>query len=274
MKENFFLNIYNGLLKFSQFKRSVNKTNLKDYFHPVGFLLPEKKEQLEKHLKVEINHIPFFEQALTHRSYVAVKHEDKITSNERLEFLGDSVLGLIVTEYLFFIHTNVPEGDLTKMRSWLVNKDSLAKCAEELHLDEFLMMSFSARKSMEHGSLSILADALEAVIGAIFLDSGMERAKEFVINTLFPIVMIKETMTDTNYKSILLETVQAKGFTSPTYSVLESSGPDHDKEFLIGVYVGNELYGSGKGKSKKQAEQAAAQAALEKIRNSLPLSNE
>ena len=135
---------------------------------------------------------------------------------------------------------------------------------KKLDLDKFLMMSFSAEKSLIQGSSSILADALEAIIAAIYLDSGLEAARKFVVNSLLPILMSKRVMKDTNYKSILLEEVQALGKESPVYRVLSESGPDHDKEFMVGVYVGDVLMGTGKGKSKKQAEQVAAKDALDK----------
>jgi ribonuclease-3 len=185
-------------------------------------------------------------------------------SNERLEFLGDAILGMIVAEYLFSLHSNVPEGELTKMRSWLVNKESLALAAHKLNLTEFIMLSYSAEKSLHNGSDSILADCLEAVIAAIYIDSGFETTKKFVLNTLVPIMVNKSVMRDKNYKSLLLESVQAIGHTSPYYSVLKEHGPDHDKEFTVGVYVDNKLLATGSGKNKKQAEQDAAKTALHK----------
>ncbi|MFA6572001.1 MAG: ribonuclease III [Bacteroidota bacterium] len=211
-----------------------------------------------------IHSVEYFEQALLHRSYLPVLNNPDILSNERLEFLGDSILGLIVSEYLFFLHSNVFEGELTKMRSWLVNKRTLVTCAKKLDLSNFLMLSHSANKSLEYGSESILADALEAIIAAIYLDSGMKATVEFVRNSLFPIMIDKNVMVDTNYKSILLETVQSLGKEAPKYVVLAEEGPDHDKQFEIGVYVNDILCGTGSGKSKKQAEQVAAQDALEK----------
>ncbi len=198
-----------------------------------------------------------------HRSYLQVIGSAGQFSNERLEFLGDSVLGMVVAEYLFSLHTEVLEGELTKMRSWLVNKTSLAICARKLQLDSFLMLSYSASRSLEHGSDSILSDALEAIIGAIYLDSGLETVKKFIIHSLLPIMISKSLMVDTNYKSNLLETVQALGKNAPKYIVHEESGPDHDKSFVVGVYVNDVLLATGTGKSKKQAEQTAAYNALE-----------
>lgn len=232
-------------------------------FPRLGLLTDLKIAELEKALGLKINKIELFEQALVHRSYLQVLDVQECMSNERLEFLGDAVLGLIVGDYLFSLHTNVLEGELTKMRSWLVNKNSLALCSRNLGLDRFLFLSFSAQKSLDSGSDSILADALEAIIAAIYIDSGLEATKDFVINSLIPMMMNTRVMSDRNYKSILLEEVQAHGHDSPIYEVLEESGPDHDKEFTVGVYVSGELVGSGKGKSKKQAEQLAAKIAIE-----------
>jgi ribonuclease-3 len=136
-------------------------------------------------------------------------------------------------------------------------------CAKKIGLEQFLMLSYSAEKSLKSGSDSILADALESVLAAVYLDSGLDSAASFVINSLIPIMMSKNVMTDTNYKSILLESVQAEGKGAPVYDVMEESGPDHEKEFTVGVYVDNELLAIGIGKSKKQAEQIAARKAMD-----------
>lgn len=261
-----FQNIYNGLLRFSPLKKYLKfKSNRTGRFPPVGFLNSERKAELEKNLGLAISNAEFFEQALIHRSYLQVLDDAKYLSNERLEFLGDAILGMIVGEYLFSLHTSVLEGELTKMRSWLVNKNSLAMCAKKIKLNEFIMMSYSAEKSLVNGSDSILADALEAVIAAVYLDSGIDKAKTFVVNSLIPILINKSVMVDKNYKSILLEHVQSKGRKSPKYMVLGESGPDHDKVFKIGVFVDNDQKGFGTGKSKKEAEQQAAKDALKKM---------
>lgn len=262
----FFQQIYNGLLRFTPLKNYIKfKSNRKGSFPSVGFLDDKKIYQLEETLGVSIICKEYFEQALTHRSYLQIlPEEEDFKSNERLEFLGDAILGMIVAEYLFSMHTNVMEGKLTKMRSWLVNKKSLAIGARNLHLDKFLMLSYSASKSMNQGSDSILEDTLEAIIAAIYLDSGLEKARKFIINSLLPIIMNNQMMVDKNYKSNLLEKVQAEGKPSPEYSVLEEKGPDHDKDFTVGVYVNKNMIGKGMGKSKKQAEQSAAKNALEK----------
>ncbi|MFH1049705.1 MAG: ribonuclease III [bacterium] len=223
----------------------------------------DRKSELEEILNIQIKSTEIFEQALLHRSYLQVLNDEKVLSNERLEFLGDAVLGMVVADYLFSLHTHVPEGDLTKMRSWLVNESSLTLCAKKMGLEKFIMMSYSAEKSVEQGCNSILADTVEALIGAIYLDLGLEAARNFIINSLLPIQINNSVMQDTNYKSILLESVQAEGKESPRYLVIDEKGPDHDKIFTIGVYIDSQLIATGTGKNKKQAEQSAAQKAIE-----------
>ncbi len=235
-------------------------------FPPIGILNDDLTKQLENILKIKINHREFFEQAITHRSFIQVMNDSAIQSNERLEFLGDAVLNLVVADHLFITNTTVDEGDLTKMRSWLVNKNSLALFAKNIELEKFVKLSFSAAKALESGSDSILADALEAIIGAIYLDSGHEAAKNFIIYSILPVVVNNDVMVDKNYKSLLLEEVQSQGEEAPKYNVLEEIGPDHNKEFIVGVFVHNEMLGIGQGKSKKQAEQIAADNALKKLK--------
>ena len=229
----------------------------------LSFLNEDRKIALEKALSVKIECVELFERALTHRSYLQLLSDDRQLSNERLEFLGDAVLGLVVAEHLFSSHEETTEGELTKMRSWLVNKQSLAICAREIELDKFLMLSTSAIRSLEGGSDSILADALEAIIGAIYLDSGIDKARNFIVEILLPILSNENIMVDKNYKSILLEIVQAQGKPYPQYVLIEQTGPDHKREFTVGVYVEGKLLGTGTGKTKKQAEQVAAKNALE-----------
>ncbi|MCX7736217.1 MAG: ribonuclease III [Candidatus Kapabacteria bacterium] len=265
--KDFLNNLYNGILRFSPLRKHLRVVSgEKGVFSKLGYLDNTKKVQLENLLGIKINKIEYFEQALTHRSYLHVIEDNSIYSNERLEFLGDSVLGMVVADYLFSLHSDVLEGGLTKMRSWMVNKNSLVECAKRLKLNEMLLMSYSASKALEQGSDSILADALEAIIGAIYLDSGLETTKKFIINVLIPIIVSQNYMVDRNYKSLLLETVQSMGKEPPKYMVLDETGQDHNKEFLVGVLVDSEIMGTGLGKSKKQAEQFAAKEALEKIK--------
>ncbi len=203
-----------------------------------------------------------FVEALLHRSY-AQHAGEKWQPNERLEFLGDAILSFLVADYLHRHHPAMEEGDLTKVRSRLVNRRILAQRAKELHINEFLFLSASAAQS---GSESILSDAFEALIGALYLDGGIEAARTFVTRTLLSRDEILEgALMDDNYKSALLEYAQAHSLGTPRYSIVNEAGPDHDRRFTVEVTVGSERYGSGAGKSKKEAEQAAAAEALERI---------
>jgi ribonuclease-3 len=206
-----------------------------------------------------------FIESLLHRSYLPYVGEGW-QSNERLEFLGDAVLNFIVAEYLFKIYPEMEEGDLTKLRSRLVNRRILAQRARDINISEFLLLSSSAAQSIEGGSESILSDAFEALVGAIYLDGGMSEADKFVHRALLSnkAVMASVVMDD-NYKSALLEYTQGRGMAVPRYATVREEGPDHDRRFTVEVLLGAERYGLGTGKSKKEAEQAAASQALERI---------
>ncbi|MFN4768736.1 MAG: ribonuclease III [Candidatus Kapaibacterium sp.] len=256
-------NIYSGIVNIAFKKRPVRMREREEMFQITESLKDDRLKDFEAKIGVTISKPQYFEQALTHRSYLQVKANPLRFSNERLEFLGDAILGMIVAEYLFDHHGEVQEGELTKMRSWLVNKKSLALCARKLHLEHFMLLSFSANQSLNKGNESILADCLEAVLAAIYLDSGLSVARQFVEDTLMPIMISESLMQDTNFKSILLEYVQAQGNYSPRYAVVEETGPDHDKQFTVAVYVGDDCLGIGTGKNKKEAEQNAAKKALE-----------
>ena len=259
--KDIFQQVYDNFFRLPTFIRTKKKPS----FPQLGLLGKQKKTDIEKSLGVKIDNIGFFEQAFTHRSYLQVNTEKVLVSNERLEFLGDSILGMVVAEYLFYNYEQDQEGELTKMRSWLVNKKSLAHCARSLQLERFLFLSFSAEQSLQKGNETILADAMEAIIAAIYLDSGLEDTREFILEKLIPMLTNELVMKDSNFKSILLELVQSQGKESPKYSVIEAIGPDHDKEFEVAVSVNGIELGRGHGKSKKQAEQEAAHHALDSI---------
>ncbi|MEX2116083.1 MAG: ribonuclease III [Bacteroidota bacterium] len=205
-----------------------------------------------------------FIEALLHRSYIP-QLDQSWRSNERLEFLGDAVLSFIVAEYLITEHPGMEEGDLTKLRSRLVNRRILAQQARELHLSDFLLLSSSAAQSIDQGSESILSDAFEAIIGAMYLDAGIDGAREFVHRSLLGSKTLESALTDDNYKSAFLEHAQAAGSGIPRYVIVREEGPDHDRRFTIEVYIGTEMWGVGNGRSKKEAEQAAAAQALDRI---------
>jgi ribonuclease-3 len=261
--KNFFDLLYNGLYRFSSSGKSKNLNIEANNPNSFEFFREERKKQIQEKLGISIKNQNYFDEALIHRSYLHLLPKGLYQSNERLEFLGDSVLGFIVTEYLFHKYPNLPEGELTKIRSWLVNKHSLSVVAKKLEIDKLLLISFSTAKTLDRSGETILSDALEAIIAAIYLDSGYNAVKKFVTQTLIPLLKEEDVLQDKNYKSILMETVQAEGKSAPTYEVLEEEGPPHDKTFRVGVYVDNILLATGTGRSKKEAEQNAAKNALE-----------
>ena len=204
--------------------------------------------------------------ALTHRSYLSVTGQGPRDSNERLEFLGDSVLGLVTSEFLYGEHPTEHEGQLTKTKSLLVSKAILSRRALAMGLGRFVLMSHSEVESGGRQRLSILADAFEAVVGAIYLDLGFDAARQFISRWLLrDSHEITSDKAHTNYKSHLQEFVQSTYRTHPVYRIRSEMGPDHSKQFNVEVLVGRRTLGTGKGRNKKEAEQAAARDALEKV---------
>jgi ribonuclease-3 len=204
--------------------------------------------------------------ALKHRSYLNLTNEARIFSNERLEFLGDAVLDLVVTHFLYSKFPNKTEGHLSKVKSVLVSKPVLADVAVEIILGDFVLMNRGEEKTGGRQRKSILADAFEAIIGAIYLDMGLEEASKFIHKYLlsgYKSILRKSLYR--NYKSILLEYAQSNGQGLPEYRVMKELGPDHAKEFVIAVFIGREKLGEGVGKSKKIAEQEAAKQAVERL---------
>jgi ribonuclease III len=204
------------------------------------------------------------EEALTHRSFL---NENRSTHNhnERLEFLGDAVLELAVSEYLFAQFPDKPEGDLTAYRAALVRTTSLSETAAKLELGNQLKMSKGEEISGGRSNPSLLANTLEAILGALYLDQGYPAVVTFLETHLFPkLAEIIETKSFKDYKSSLQEIVQAQGQPSPEYSVLSESGPDHNKSFTVAVKIGGKIVAHGSGKSKQMAQQSAASEALEK----------
>lgn len=202
------------------------------------------------------------EGALTHRSYC----EKRDSSYERLEFLGDSVIGLVVSQFLYENFPQKTEGDLTKMKASLVSEITLTQVAQFILLGQYIRMSKEEEKAGGREKPSILSDAYEALIGAIFLDGGLSSAKRTIEkHILSRISEIIQGETFRNYKGELLEHLQAQGRRLPRYQVLEEKGPDHDKKFSIAVFVRGKEWGRGSGTTKKEAEQSAARMALEKL---------
>lgn len=205
-------------------------------------------------------------EALTHRSYIHYS-DDADKSSERLEFLGDSVLGVVISEYLYKTNQDYNEGDLTKSKALLVNETTLSYVGQESGLNELILMSPEEEKSGGRSRPSIISDAVEAVIGAIYLDSGIDDAKRFIHELI--VARADEIFADDtqrNFKGELLEYMQHLGQPPPYYEVVSEEGPDHDKIFNVMVRAGKEINGYGSGTSKKEAEQRAAEMALDKIR--------
>lgn len=205
-------------------------------------------------------------EALKHRSYLTETGENRLQSNERLELLGDSVLGMLVTEHLFRAFPEEEEGNLTTMKSLMVSRHILLTIGKQIDLGQFIMLNQAEERAGGRQRPSIISDAFEAVIGAIYLDGGLEAAKrtveKLVISQLDRVLAEEQHR---NYKSMLLEYCQGRGWSGPVYHVTQEEGPDHEKIFTIAVRVNDEALGIGKGHSKKKAEQWAAKEALNQL---------
>ncbi|PIR41231.1 MAG: ribonuclease III [Candidatus Yanofskybacteria bacterium CG10_big_fil_rev_8_21_14_0_10_46_23] len=218
--------------------------------------------QLENKIAFDFKNKELLLQALTHRSYLNEHGEWKLDHNERLEFLGDAVLELVVTDHLYRNYPN-PEGELTNWRSAIVNTKMLFEIAASLSLNEFILLSKGEERDGGRARQYILANATEALIGAIYLDQGYDSARAFIekfIITRLPKVIAEKLYRDP--KSLFQEEAQEKTSLTPTYEVISESGPDHDKVFEVGVYLDKDLIATGRGASKQEAQQEAAQAAL------------
>lgn len=226
----------------------------------------ELAKSLEKRLKIKINNPSLFKQALIHRSYINESKEGDLKNNERLEFLGDAVLSFVMSSWLYKEFPEFPEGNMTNMRSNLVKTGALAEIAKNLKIGEFLFLSKGEEDSGGRSNNSLLADALEAIIGAIYLDQGVETAREFITsNFRLSLEKVVKNGEFKDYKSLLQEKIQATIKNPPAYKTIREEGPDHAKTFTVGVYSNNKLICSGKGKSKQEAEESAAKLALVKL---------
>lgn len=225
--------------------------------------MSKKFDDLEKEIGVEFDNKDLLKQAFIHRSYLNEHPEVKLDHNERLEFLGDAVLEVVVTEYLFNKYDN-PEGELTSWRAALVNSKILSKIASELSFNNYILLSKGEQKDQGKARQYILANAMEAFIGALYLDKGTEEASKFIhayILKELPVILEKKLYRDP--KSLFQEIAQEKLGITPTYEVIEETGPDHDKIFVVGAYLEKELAAKGQGSSKQEAQEEAARAALE-----------
>jgi len=231
-------------------------------------LLHKNIKRFQQLIGYAIENEELFVQALLHRSFLQrMSHVG--SSNERLEFLGDAILNLIVAEHLFHRFKESEEGELTRLRSRLVNRKALAAYGKDIRLMEFILMSDSAAHSGAKGSDTIIADTYEAVIAALYLDGGYDAAREFVERqVLAALESGTVVIANENYKSLLLEFAQAHGLGIPRYAIIREEGPDHDRTFTVEVILGNERKGFGSGKNKKEAEQAAANQALDALTQS------
>jgi ribonuclease-3 len=221
---------------------------------------------LQEVLGVSLDNVSLLEQALVHSSYVNENSSLALSSNERLEFLGDAILGLVVAEKLYSDFPHLKEGEMTKLRAALVSRNTLFHIAKAVGLGDYLSLGKGEEASGGRDKSVNLAGALEAVIAAIYLDKGLAAARDCILRILGPeIIKAMSQGAGVDYKSQLQELVQAKGQSTPVYQLIEASGPDHLKEFTVEVRVGDTVLGRGSGKSKKAAEGEAARIALEHL---------
>ncbi len=232
-----------------QFKRGVPK------------ITQERKKELllfQKTSHIRFRRLELLNLAFSHRSYANEQGED-VDNNEKLEFLGDSVLGLVISEYLFLEYSLMVEGDFARIKSFVVSEDSLSEVARKIKVDNFILIGKGEEYSGGRKKKAILADCLEAIIGAYYLDSGYKPVRQFILECLVPeIRKVLENKHKKDYKTLLQEHVQKSFKTYPRYVVTKKTGPDHNRVFWVSVAINGDTYGPGKGRNKKEAEQEAA----------------
>ena len=214
------------------------------------------QKEFEEKIGYQFQDQTLLTQALTHSSYANERHFGKQADNERLEFLGDAVLEIVTSEFLFHRYPNHPEGELTRLRASMVCEPTLAFCTRELELGKYLLLGKGEEQTGGRERKSILSDALEAIIGAIYLDGGFANAKEFIARFVLNDIEHKQLFYDS--KTILQELVQGNFSQELHYHLLSEEGPDHDKKFVVEARIGTDVYGQGVGRTKKGAEQEAA----------------
>ena len=219
---------------------------------------------LEDAIGYRFNNLGLLQNALTHSSYANERYHNSLLSNERLEFLGDSILGMVVAEHLFRTFPDRPEGELTRMRADMVCEQSLAAVAQRINAGEHLLLGHGEEQGGGRNRPSILADAVESIIAAAFLDGGMQAAEGFISKFILCNVPVSKLKNE-DFKTALQELVQQKKNQILSYALVEESGPDHDKQFRVEVSLNGKVLGIGNGRSKKRAEQDAARVALEKL---------
>ena len=221
-------------------------------------------KDLEAAIGYRFENITLLQNALTHSSYANERWHNSLLSNERLEFLGDAILGMTVAKFLYQTFPDRPEGELTRMRADMVCEQTLAKVAGRINLGKHLLLGNGEEQGGGRTRNSILADAVESVIAATYLDGGMEAAQRFIEQFILVEVPVKK-LHNADYKTALQELVQQKKNQVLSYALVGESGPDHDKQFDVEVSLNGQVVGAGSGSSKKRAEQAAARSALEKL---------
>lgn len=245
-------------------KKILERIGLQSEQTDLPIPVPEIEQKINYHFKDK----NLILKAFKHRSYLNLTHESSIESNERLEFLGDAVLDLIIADHLYRANPEEDEGKLSKKRSVLVSRPVLAQLSEEIGLGEYLLLDKGEEKTGGRKRLNNLANLFESVLGAIYLDGGINAAQkfveQFVIKNCERLLKVKRYH---NYKSALLEKSQSKGWGNPIYQIVHESGPDHNKQFVVRVNVNKRWLAKGVGSSKKQAEQLAARNALKKLEN-------
>lgn len=229
-----------------------------------GRYMNNKLKKLENRIGYHFQNEELLKQAMMHSSYINEQHLPKHSCNERLEFLGDAVLELVSSEFLYQAHPTVSEGELTRSRASMVCEPSLAFCARDIELGSYLLLGKGEEATGGRERDSVTSDAMEALIGAIYLDSGFTSAKEFIHRFVLSDLENKKLFFDS--KTILQEIVQAQEGKSVNYRPLGEEGPDHNKVFYVEAYIGEVCYGTGKGRTKKAAEQEAAYQAILKLR--------
>ncbi len=233
------------------------------------YLIPKMVDwnDCQKNLGISFHQESLLEQAFVHSSYSNENPDFAWPSNERLEFLGDAILNFIVTEKLYEEFPKLPEGELTEIRASLVCRDTLAEQASSLKLGDWLLLGRGEEANRGRAKTSNLANALEALIGALYLDQGLAKSRRFILRQLKPeLEKIKAGKTTSNYKALVQELIQGQKRPTPVYRLVEAIGPDHSKQFTAEILVDGEALGRGTGKSKKVAESQAARAAWEKLR--------
>lgn len=221
---------------------------------------------LEKKIQVKFADLGYLKKAMTHKSYANENRGENIKDNERLEFLGDAVLDLVISEYIFRHYPDYPEGELAKTRAVVVSAPTLARIAKKIGLGQYLLLGRGEEMTGGRERDSILADAFEALVGAIYLDQGLQIVSQFILDYLVEEISTVERGEHLrDYKTLLQEEIQKRSNTRPLYRVVHEEGPDHDKRFTVQVEYKNRIIGTGIGQSKKEAQQRAAADAISKF---------